>query len=817
MDASKLFWKLLGSATEDEIHAVLKDAGLLQSPKHWTPYGDNESNYAIVENQQASPIPALVEKVTNGVDAILEKRCLEEGFDPESTDAPRSVEEAVDRFFPNHKNWDLLRREQAGDLQIVADGPRMNTSLLIYDNGIGQEPENFGSTFMSLVRGNKNKIMFLQGKYNMGGAGAVVFCGNHRYQLIASRRFDGSSRLGFTLLRRHPLDAAEEMGRKNTWYEYLVFDNIVPSFDIDEIDIGLAGRNFKTGSFIKLYSYDLPAGSRSVISRDLNQSLNEYLFNPPLPVLTVDTKIRYPDDRNLERDLFGLKRRLEEQGSKYVEDFFSNEIEDSELGRLKVTCYVFKARSEGRSAKETRETLQREFFKNNMSVPFSLNGQVHGHFTSEFITRSLKFPLLKNHLLIHVDCTHVRPAVRNELFMASRDRLKSGDVVSKLRKRLTKLLRQGRLKSVNAQRKASLNVESSDANELLRSMTKRLPLQDNLAKLLNQTFKLEDPRPGKSAKPNGKTKTRNTNKAEVPFHPKRFPSTFSLETKLKSEDGIPLIMLPKGSTRMIRFTTDVEDQYFDRVNEPGELKIAVLGRQGNGGDNGTKQGALTDVKEAIDVVKSSPEQGMIRVRMTPREMLDVGDEVRIKAELTHPSGNLEEVFMVKVSNPEGKPARKGATPEPQDNRLGLPEPIMVYETARDGLPDGVKVWEDVEAAGQSMTHGTVVCPVAGEDGLEQVLINMDSSALLNFRSSLTSIEQIEVADKRYFSAVYFHTLFLYAITKNRGYELQRDGLDAMEEPSPVEITEYISDLFSSAYAQFLLSFDTSELMSALEN
>lgn len=34
-----------------------------------------------------------------------------------------------------------LRKAQAEDIQIVADGPRMDTSLVVYDNGEGQRPE----------------------------------------------------------------------------------------------------------------------------------------------------------------------------------------------------------------------------------------------------------------------------------------------------------------------------------------------------------------------------------------------------------------------------------------------------------------------------------------------------------------------------------------------------------------------------------------------------------------------------------------------------------------------------------------------------
>ncbi|MEM1049410.1 MAG: hypothetical protein AAGL24_24875 [Pseudomonadota bacterium] len=815
MNAEALFWQLFRCAIEDDVKLVLNNGGLLESPSNWKPYGGNDNNYGVVENQQASPIPALVEKITNGIDAILERRCWEEGMDPKSPDSPKSIMEGVSRFFPDHKYWDLTahRKQQSEVLQIVADGPRMETSLVIYDDGIGQAPEDFEATFLSLLRGNKNEIHFVQGKYNMGGAGAVAFCGKHRYQLIASKRFDNKSDFGFTLVRRHPLNASEEIARKNTWYEYLVVDGRIPSFEIDEIDLGLANRKFRTGSIIKLYSYDLPSGSRSVISRDLNQSLNEYLFRPALPILTVDTKNRYPDDRNLERDLFGLQRRLEEDDSKYVQTFFSDEINDAEIGVLKVTSYVFHARAEGRSSKDTRNTIQREFFKNNMAVIFSMNGQVHGHLTSEFVTRSLKLPLLKDHLLIHVDCTGIRTAVRNELFMASRDRLKSGEELRDLRKRLAILLTSGRLKEINASRKASLNIEGNDAEDLLRNMTKNLPLKQDLAKLLNQTFRLEDSREGERLKPKTKRKTEKPRPEKPEFNPQRFPSTFQIEVKAKEESGLPVVMLPSGSTKTIRFSTDVEDHYFDRVSEHGELRIVVLGPEASDSCGGDKPGKLTDIKTVLNVVKSSPTSGTIRVHVNATDDLNVGDAVTLRAELSRPSGALEQVFMVKVTDPKNKQPSKdpGDTP---DDRLGLPEPVMVYKEPRKDGPANVVTWEKLDESGIDISHETVVHPLADENGLSAVYVNMDSTALLNYRSALKTPEAITVAEKRYFSGVYFHTLFLFAITKNRKYLIQRE-LEEMDSVS-VEVTEYISDLFTNAYAQFLLSFDTQELINALE-
>ena len=141
--------------------------------------------------------------------------------------------------------------------------------------------------------------------------------------------------------------------------------------------------------------------------------------------------------------------------SRYVEEHFSDSFDDELFGKMKVTSYVFRTKMDDRSVKETKDTIRREFFKNNMSVLFSVNGQVHGHYTSEFITRSLKLNLLKDHLLIHVDCTFMNYEFRKELFMASRDRLKDGEETRALRSYLAEKLsdKDGRLAQIQKRRK----------------------------------------------------------------------------------------------------------------------------------------------------------------------------------------------------------------------------------------------------------------------------------------------------------------------------------------------------------------------------
>ena len=579
MTHRELFLALYRASTESEVASVLEEHPAIFADANWYPLGGNPSNYGVIENQQSSSIAALIEKLTNSIDAILTRKCYEAGIDPKSSEAPRSMEEAVARFFPESRDWDLtgVRKTQAENLQILADGPRFGTSLIIYDNGEGQHPQDFENTFLSLLRGNKNEIHFVQGKYNMGGSGSIVFCGKKRYQLIGSRKYDKSGDFGFTLVRSHPLSDEEKTTKKNTWYEFLKIDGSIPSFPIEQLDLGLYNQQFETDTVIKLYSYDLPAGSRSVISRDLNQSLNEYLFEPALPILTVDTKERYPKDINLERTLYGLKRRLEQDESKYIENSFSETYADELFGKnglVKVTCYVFKNKVDDKSVKETKDALAREFFKNNMAVLFSVNGQVHGHYTSEFITKSLKMNLLKSHLLIHVDCTNVDIDFRNELFMASRDRLKDGNETRELRSYLAKKLgaKDSRLAAIEKKRKEGITVEQSDTKELIKSFTKNLPLNSDLMKLLNQTFKLdskaEEPKKGDSPKPNPKS----VQKIKEPFKPERFPSLFKV--KLAEKNGIRAVNIPRGTEKTIRFDTDVENNYFDRVDEPGNIKMS---------------------------------------------------------------------------------------------------------------------------------------------------------------------------------------------------------------------------------------------------
>ena len=745
------------------------------------------------------------------------KKCMEAGINPKSTQAPKSMDKARTAFFPNHRDWDLptLRNQQAESIQILADGPRGKTSLIIYDDGEGQHPEEFENTFLSLLRGNKNEIHFVQGKYNMGGSGAIVFCGKKRYQLIGSKRYDNTGAFGFTLIREHPLSKAEEGTKKNTWYEYLKIDGKIPAFQADRQNLSLYNRPFTTGTIIKLYSYDLPSGI-SDISRDLNQSINEYLFEPGLPVYTIEKEERYPKS-SLRRGLYGLKRRLEQEDNKYVEESFSEDFDDTLFGKMKVTCYVFRTKIDDRSVKKTKGTIQQEFFKNKMSVLFSVNGQVHGHYTSEFITRSLKLNLLKEHLLIHVDCTKMAPNFRRELFMASRDRLKDGEETRALRRFLADKLgaKDGRLAEIQKRRKDSIAIESEDAKDLLKSFAQNFSRNEELLKLLEQTLNLDMPPKGKQkGNANNSTKKKQSKKEQEPFNPQRFPAFFKRRVSEKSDKEV--VTIPLGGEKTIFFDTDVENNYFDRIEDPGELKIAILDFKKNETEGGNTPGKVDRIEDVFNARKSSPQNGTIKIHLNPKKEVSVGDEVKIKVILEDPTGEFEEIFWVKVSEPKA-PSEPSPKPEKKEiPTLGLPDLIFAYQEERRNR-NGEITWEQVETAtGENMDYNTVMYPMVNGEKLESVYINMDSTVLKNFKAKTRnpSQEQLNIADQRYIASVYSHTLFLYSITKAHKYEIvqEENGRD-----SDIELGTYLKNLFDSYYAEFIVSFGFDEIMQLLED
>jgi hypothetical protein len=156
--------------------------------------GGRELNAPQIEGQMKSSSNALVEKLTNSIDALLMRRCYEvEGMAPECGDPrlPKTLSEAINKYFGTEEEINRKRREWAKQhLAVFAEGDKKKPTITIVDRGEGQSPDRIQDTIVGLSENIKEKINFVFGKYHQGGSAAIRFCGSTSkcFQLVVSRR-----------------------------------------------------------------------------------------------------------------------------------------------------------------------------------------------------------------------------------------------------------------------------------------------------------------------------------------------------------------------------------------------------------------------------------------------------------------------------------------------------------------------------------------------------------------------------------------------------------------------------------------------------
>ena len=159
MEPEQLFYMLLKAEDEADVDAILMDQGyLVDDESIWSPFGGVENNFSTVGNQQADATGALVDKLINGIDAILMAQCFNSDISPESVDAPQSMSAAVERFVGVREGRldgiDARQRTSLAekfDLRLVAVGDKQSPCYLLTDRGEGQTPAMFPKTFLSLT------------------------------------------------------------------------------------------------------------------------------------------------------------------------------------------------------------------------------------------------------------------------------------------------------------------------------------------------------------------------------------------------------------------------------------------------------------------------------------------------------------------------------------------------------------------------------------------------------------------------------------------------------------------------------------------
>lgn len=561
--AEKLCHELLYAATEAEVLEALDRRHLWASREAWVPFGQMPNNRGVVGNQQSAPVAALVEKLVNSLDSILIAECLKLGIDPTGPDAPQSMSEAVERFFGIREgrleSLDAIPRHLAERVMLIATGTKEQPSYVVVDDGEGQQPDRFPETFLSLLRENKRRIPFVQGKYNMGGTGVLQFSGEHSFQLIISRRrpdipADGAAEFagmwGFTLVRRFRPGPDDPQST----YMYLAPDHQILRFEADSLPLrpGPYPAAFETamasGTCIKLWNYKFPGRLKTLATLDLRYALERALQEPALPLRIMERRPGYRA-HTFDTTMSGLGWVLSNAASDKEPGFDGGTpLHVPGVGTVDLDIAVIK-----QDADKTEKRYPAGVF-------FVVNGQLHGQLGIEFFRRrQLKLDYIAESLIVRADCTALPADVREDLFLASRDRMRDIDEKAMLEESISEYLADhGGLAELNARRRQAAISKSADEDTVavLQELVKGDP---TLAAIFGSGTKIKIP-VGPLPDP-------------VPFEGKRYPTYFRLS---KEPAGGLVRRTPRNWTVKIECETDASNDYFS-PSRPDRGRIEVAG------------------------------------------------------------------------------------------------------------------------------------------------------------------------------------------------------------------------------------------------
>ena len=749
MTNEQLCEALLRADSEEAVISHLRDAGYWERSECWRHYGDVENNWGQSGNQQSLAEAALAEKIVNSVDARLIDLCWETGIDPKGPEAPLTLRGAISRFFDDVKEgistgglveeWgEAKTRRVAEQITLCVTGTRpADMNITISDCGEGQTASRLPDTILSLNKSNKMYVPFVQGQFNQGGTGALRFCGEENLQLVVSRRNptlvdkEPESRghdWCFTVIRRERPSG----GRRNSIYTYLapigVDGELEPrkgnvltfpaeTFGIFPNDSDPYGRRARYGTAIKMYDYKF-IGERSNIlrGRSLLSRLDLLLPELALPIRLYEyrknTAGSYLDVGSRRTTVLGLLRRI--KNSSNVESGFPVLVPFQPYGE-KLVAHIFAFVPEGSPVDDAEASGRRRLggarsYRKREGVLFLRNGQTQGGLTKDFFRRdAVKMKPLADDLLVFIECDGLSDYVREDLFMASRDRLADNDFRQSMVDALERVLRDcEELKELrNRRQRERMNARLKDEKPLedvLQSLIKSSP---NLVTLLQMGQRISTPFNTRSTGAD----SRNDFLGEV------YPTFF----KYKGiEYGVPVTLSRPINHRIrLTFETDARDDYFTRSAERGVFDAVWLGKAGE--------------SEHATVTGPKLRDGIANAMLALPEEAEAGGEVTLVASVSDSLMKFEVMVIVTIekakdysgggrSNRRSPPNRRSGKDREQSMEVSPPAVTRVYrcDWEREGFD---------EYTAMKVVH--LGYAGARETDLYEFKVNMDNTPLHN--------------------------------------------------------------------------------------
>ena len=253
----------------------------------WIPIGNNKGNFGII-SMGSSPYDGITERITNSMDAMIELN-VELYKQDKGIQSPREAIEIIhqikDGQLKNASNEYISQLASDIKVKFFDSGKPKAPTILVWDRGIGQHPDDFPSTLLSLNSDYKIRKFHLIGAFGQGGQTSFGYCD---YCIIISRKHKNllhggqEDDIGWSIVRFNDPSSEDILYKRGLW-EYCVDSKSGKILTFTEKDLR---SMFNHGTYIKQIAYGLPKGSSDVLqpSGTAWSYLSQSLFDPLLPI-----------------------------------------------------------------------------------------------------------------------------------------------------------------------------------------------------------------------------------------------------------------------------------------------------------------------------------------------------------------------------------------------------------------------------------------------------------------------------------------------------------------------------------------------------
>ena len=261
---------------------------------NWTCVGDTKYNLSAI-NMLKDSGKGLIERITNGIDAVLEKEKEKYGVI-----SPKTSDDIVKVAFPHYyenklkiKNGEVDRQnacETANKVVIaINDSTKSNRPTIdVVDQGCGIDGNKFGDTILSIHKGNKSTTdkNYLIGAFGQGGSTSLPFS---FATIIVSKK---NNNIYFTIVKKC-LFADMKMDT------YLYFTpngkvSLIENDNFDYVDDYIKTFvNSESGTLIRMIDMEIAREYRvNDVAKPgmLGDFINTELYNVSLPVKVIENR-----------------------------------------------------------------------------------------------------------------------------------------------------------------------------------------------------------------------------------------------------------------------------------------------------------------------------------------------------------------------------------------------------------------------------------------------------------------------------------------------------------------------------------------------